>query len=310
LPIANWIIFNLIVLSILALDLFVFHKKARVVAFQEALTWSGIWIALALVFNVYIYFAMGKEPALNFLTGYLIEKALSVDNLFVFLLIFNYFQTPETSLHKVLFWGILGAIVTRALFILLGITLVSKFHPIIYLFGIFLVITGIRLGVEKEKKIRPEKNFLLKLSRFFLPVTDHYMEDRFFVRINSRLFATPLWIVLLSIETTDIIFSIDSIPAILAITYDPFIVYTSNICAILGLRSLFFLLARSLQIFHYLHYGISVILVFVGIKMLLSDILKISPLIALGIVFAILFISILASVLIGKGRNSPTKGQK
>jgi tellurite resistance protein TerC len=275
-----------------------------VISFKEALTWSGIWIALALLFNLYLYFTMGSEAAVNFLTGYLIEKTLSVDNLFVFLFIFDYFQTPESSLHKVLFWGVFGAIFTRALFILLGVTLVSYFHPIIYLFGLFLVVTGIRLGFGKTKKIDPENNFLLKLSRRFLPVTQEYSEDRFFIRKNSQIFATPLWIVLLSIEATDIIFAIDSIPAILAITYDPFIIYTSNIFAILGLRSLYFLLAGSLKLFRHLHYGISVILVFVGMKMLLSDILKIPPWIALGVICAILVITILASILIKRKKEN------
>lgn len=295
--IAAWIFFNIIVLSILAIDLFVFHKKAHAVTYKEAFIWSCVWILLAFAFNVYIYFFMGKEHAINFLTGYLIEKSLSVDNLFVFLMIFEYFQTPETSLHKVLFWGILGAIVTRALFILLGITLVQKFHSIIYIFGIFLIITGLRLIFKKTEKIDPEKNWLLKLSRFFMPVTQDYQEDHFFVKKNGRLFTTPLWIVLLSIETTDVIFALDSIPAILAITYDPFIVYTSNIFAILGLRALFFLLAKSLRLFHYLHYGISAVLIFVGIKMLLSGMLKISPLIALSVVFGVIALTIIGSVI-------------
>lgn len=294
--ILGWVIFNIVVLSILALDLLVFHKRSHVVSFKEALTWSGVWIVLALLFNVYIYFAIGKVSAINFLTGYLIEKTLSIDNLFVFLLIFNYFQTPESSMHKVLFWGILGAIVTRALFIFLGVTLVSKFHPIIYVFGVFLIISGIKLGFEKNKKIHPEKNLLLKLSRYFLPVTKEYVNDHFFVKIDTRLFATPLWVVLLSIETTDIIFAIDSIPAILAITYDPFIVYTSNIFAILGLRALFFLLSGSLKLFKYLHYGICAILVFVGLKMLFSDLFYIPPLIAFAIVFLFITLAIVSSI--------------
>ena len=295
--ITGWIIFNVLILCILALDLFVFHRKSHIVSLKEALIWCGIWMILALFFNVYIYFSMGRDAAVNFLTGYLIEKSLSVDNLFVFLLIFNYFHTPESSLHKVLFWGILGAILSRAIFILLGVTIVQKFHPIIYLFGIFLVITGIRLSFGK-KRVRPEKNILLKLSRYFMPMTQDYEQDRFFILRRSQIFATPLWIVLLSIETTDIIFAIDSIPAILAITLDPFIVYTSNIFAILGLRSLFFLLKGFLQLFRHIHYGISLILVFVGIKMLLSDFLNISPYTALGIVFFILLISVLASLLL------------
>ena len=296
--IAGWIIFNAFILLVLALDLFVFHKKGHAVSFKEALIWSAIWVALSLAFNAYIWFAMGREAGISFFTGYLIEKSLSIDNLFVFLLIFEYFHTPESSLHKVLFWGILGAIVARAVFILLGVAVIQKFHPIIYLFGLFLVFTGIKLGLNKNKKIHPEKNLLLRFFRRYVPMTQDYENDRFFVVRNGSFFATPLAIVLLSIETTDIIFAVDSIPAILAITLDPFIVFTSNIFAILGLRSLFFVLAGSLKLFRYLHYGIAAVLVFVGIKMLVSDILKISPLIALGIVFIILFATILASLLI------------
>lgn len=292
-----WLIFGICILTLLALDLFVFHRKAHVVAFKEALIWSAVWIGLALLFNVYIYFEMGREAAINFLTGYLIEKTLSIDNLFVFILIFGYFQTPATSQHKVLFWGILGAIITRALFIVMGLALVQYFHPIIYLFGLFLVITGIRFGFKRTEEIHPDKNVLITLFRRFFPVTPNYVEDRFFIVKESRLWLTPLCLVLLAIETTDIVFAIDSIPAILAITYDPFIVFTSNIFAILGLRSLFFLLAGSLKLFRYLHYGISAILVFVGAKMLLSDLFPLSPLISLGVVLLILAASILASLL-------------
>lgn len=295
---AGWAIFSIIIVAVLALDLFVFHKKPHAITFKEATLWSVVWISLALFFNIYIYFAMGKEAALNFLTGYLIEKSLSLDNLFIFLLIFKYFQTPASSLHKVLFWGILGAIITRALFILLGLTLVEYFHPVIYIFGVILVVSGIKLGLEKEKEIQPKNNFIVKLFSRFFPIAKEYEGDRFFIRKGSRLFLTPLFLVLLTIESTDIIFAIDSIPAILAITYDPFIVFTSNIFAILGLRALYFLLAGSLQHFRFLHYGISIILVFVGVKMLISDLWKMPASIALGFVFATLLASILASILI------------
>lgn len=296
----GWFLFTIIVLSVLVLDLLIFHKRAHTVSFKEALAWSGVWIALALLFDVYIYYALGRESALNFLTGYLIEKTLSVDNLFVFLLIFTYFQTPDTSLHKVLFWGIFGAILFRVIFIFLGITLIMKFHFLVYLFGLFLVITGIKFALEKTKKIDPNKNWILKLSRYFIPVTPHYSDDHFFVRKGARYFATPLWIVLLSIETTDIVFAVDSIPAILAITFDPFLVITSNIFAILGLRTLFFVLAGSLKLFRFLHYGIALILVFVGLKMVFSDFVHVGPLIALGCIFFILLIAILASILLKK----------
>jgi tellurite resistance protein TerC len=300
LPISGWIIFNAGVVVILFLELFVFHKKAHVVSFKEALISSIFSFCLAGIFNCVVYFLMGEEAALNFLTGYLIEKSLSVDNLFVFLFIFSYFRTPEFLLHKALFWGIIGAIVTRAFFILVGVALVQKFHIIVYVFGLFLLFTGIKLIFKKEKKIKPEKNIFLKICRHFIPVTKDYEGESFFVRKGGQLFATPLWIVLLSIETADLIFAIDSIPAILSITYDPFIAYSSNIFAILGLRALFFLVAGSLKSFKSLHYGISIILVFVGFKMLAGDYLKISPFIALSVVIAILLCSILISVLFKK----------
>jgi tellurite resistance protein TerC len=295
-PLFIWILFGLLILSILILDLFVFHRKARTVSFKESLIWSIVWIGLALLFNIFVYFQIGKIAAINFLTGYLVEKSLSVDNLFVFVLIFEYFRTPSTSLHKVLFWGVLGAIIARAIFILLGLKIVQMFHPIIYIFGLFLIFSGIRLLLRKGKEIHPERNPVLKAVGYFFPFTTEYVEDRFFVKKNSRIVLTPLFLVLLSIETADIIFAVDSIPAILAITLDPFIVFTSNIFAILGLRSLFFLLAGFLNWFRFLHYGVSSILVFIGFKMVLSDILKISSIITLSMVFAILLLSILASV--------------
>ena len=292
----GWSIFCIVILTVLILDLFVFHRKAHVICFKEALLGSLAWIALAMLFNLYIYFAMGKLAAVNFFTGYLVEKSLSVDNIFVFLMIFHYFKTPATSLHKVLFWGIFGAIVSRAIFILLGLAVIEKFHPIIYLFGIFLIITGFKLAFMKGKEIHPERNFVIKLIHRFFPVTKEYEDDRFFVKRNTKLFMTPLFLVLIAIETTDLVFAVDSIPAILAITLDPFIVFTSNIFAILGLRSLFFLVAGSLSLFHYLHYGIALILVFVGFKMLISDVWKISSFLTLGITGAILAVSILASI--------------
>jgi tellurite resistance protein TerC len=293
--ISIWVLFNIFILCVLALDLFVFHRKPHEVSFKEALIWSGLWIALALLFNLYIYHAMGQEAALNFLTGYLIEKSLSLDNLFVFLLIFKYFKTPATSLHKVLFWGILGAIITRAAFIFLGLTVVEIFHPIIYAFGLFLIFTGVKLWMGKGREIDPEKNLLIRGFRKCFPVTADYTQDRFFIIEHSKIVLTPLFLVLIAIESTDILFAIDSIPAILAITFDPFIVYTSNIFAILGLRSLFFLLVKSLNQFTYLHYGISTILIFVGLKMLLADFWTLSPLWSLGIILLILLISLLLS---------------
>jgi tellurite resistance protein TerC len=292
-----WVIFNLFVLAMLALDLGVFHRKTHVIEIKEALLWSAFWIALALLFNLGLYFWRGAETALAFLTGYLIEKSLSVDNIFVFLLIFSYFGVPPLYQHKVLFWGIVGALIMRAIFIFAGITLIEKFHWVIYIFGAFLVLSGIKLALQKEKKIHPERNPVLRLFRKFMPVADQYEDARFFISKGGRSFASPLFIVLLVIETTDVVFAVDSIPAILGITLDPFIVYTSNVFAILGLRALYFALAGIMQLFHYLHYGLSAILVFVGVKMLLADLYKIPIGIALGVVAGILIISVIVSLI-------------
>jgi tellurite resistance protein TerC len=292
-----WIAFNIFVLAMLALDLGVFHRKAHVVKIKEALGWTAIWITLALLFNLGIYFWRGPEPALQFLTGYLVEKALSVDNIFVFLLIFSYFDVPLLYQHKVLFWGILGALVMRAIFIIMGITLIEKIHWVIYIFGGFLILTGIKIALEKDRKIRPERNPVLRIFRKLVPVLDHYENGKFFTREDGRYLSTPLFIVLLVVETTDIVFAVDSIPAILAITLDPFIVYTSNAFAILGLRALYFALAGMMRLFQYLHYGLSAILVFVGVKMLVASVWKIPIGIALGVVVGILLISMGASII-------------
>jgi tellurite resistance protein TerC len=292
-----WAVFNIFVLAMLALDLGVFHRRAHVIKIKEALVWSAVWIALALLFNLGIYFWRGPETALEFLTGYLIEKSLSVDNIFVFLLIFSYFGVPTLYQHKVLFWGILGALIMRAVFITAGITLIEKFHWTIYLFGAFLVLIGIKMALQKERKIQPERNPLLRLFRRCVPVAEDYAEGRFFVRRAGRYLATPLFIVLIVVETTDVIFAVDSIPAILAITLDPFVVYTSNVFAILGLRALYFALAGVMELFHHLHYGLSAVLVFVGIKMLLADLYKIPVSIALSVVAGILLVSVMASIL-------------
>ena len=291
-----WIGFNLFVILMLALDLGVFHRKAHVIKIKEALLWSGFWITLALLFNLLIYFWQGPEKALEFFTGYLIEKSLSVDNLFVFLLIFTYFDVPPLYQHKVLFWGILGALIMRAIFIAAGITLIQTFHWVLYLFGIFLIFTGIKLARHKEREIHPERNPVVRLFRRLMPVSDQYEGDKFILRKGKKYVFTPLFIVLLIIETTDVIFAVDSIPAILAITLDPFVVYTSNVFAILGLRALYFALAGMMRLFHHLHYGLSAILVLVGIKMLLVDIYKIPTAIALGLIAVILLTSIVASV--------------
>lgn len=297
-----WILFNVFVIGMLALDLGVFHRRAHEIKFKEAITWSIIWILLALVFNVLVYFWHGTHAALEFLTGYLIEKSLSMDNIFVFLMIFSYFGVKSLYQHKVLFWGIIGAIVMRAIFIFAGITLIKIFHPIIYIFGLFLIFTGIKMGLQRDREIHPEKNPVLKVFRKIFKITPDYVDGKFFVRQGGRLVATPLFIVLLVVESTDVMFAIDSIPAIIAITRDPFIVYTSNIFAILGLRALYFAIAGFVSLFRFFKYGLSVILVFIGIKMLISDIYKIPTLVALIVVFSIITISILASVLIPESK--------
>ena len=279
----------------LVLDLTVFHRGSHEVKFRSALGWSAFWIALAAAFAVLVYFWHGKTAALDFTTGYLIEESLSVDNLFVFLLIFRYFKVPGHYQHKVLFWGIIGALVMRLAFIILGVALINRFEWIIYLFGAFLVYTGIKLATSSESEVHPEKNPVLKALRKIIPITPDYVKGKFFVRLE-RLYATPLLLVLIVIETTDVLFATDSIPAVLAITRDPFIVFTSNVFAILGLRSLYFALAGMMEIFHFLHYGLAVILSFIGVKMLVSHYYAIPTHIALAVVGTVLAVSVLASV--------------
>ena len=291
-----WIGFNVFVLGMLALDLGVFHRKAHEVSLREALTWSVVWICLALLFNLGIYHFWGSEKALEFLAGYLIEKSLSVDNIFVFLMIFSYFSVPALYQHRVLFWGILGALVMRAIFIAAGSALLSAFHWIIYIFGGFLIITGIKMFSAGDEKIEPEKNPAVRLLRRIMHVSSDYHGQRFFVRKDGRLYATPLLLVLVVVETTDVIFAVDSIPAIFAVTLDPFIVYTSNVFAILGLRALYFLLAGIMDMFRYLKVGLAFVLCFVGVKMLLVDFYKIPIGVSLGVVAGILAASILFSL--------------
>jgi len=292
-----WVAFNIFVLIMLALDLGVFHRRQHVVGVREALLWSALWIALAMVFNVGLYIYEGQEVALMFFTGYLLEKSLSVDNLFVFLLIFTYFGVPRLYQHKVLFWGILGALVMRAAMIAVGVTLIHHFHWILYVFGAFLIFTGARMAMQGDEEIEPDKNPLVRLFKRFFPVTTSYHESRFFVRLDGRLFATPLFIVVLVVEATDVVFAVDSIPAIFAVTTDPFIVYTSNIFAILGLRALYFALAGVMGYFHYLKYGLSFVLVFIGIKMVIADFYKIPVQWALAVVAGLLLLSVVASLI-------------
>jgi tellurite resistance protein TerC len=291
-----WAGFILFVLALLALDLLVFHRKAHEIKLKEALIWSGVWVILALAFNVGIYLLQGRQQALEFLAGYLVERSLSMDNIFVFLIIFSYFKVPQKFQHEVLFWGILGALIMRAAFIAGGITLINQFHWIIYAFGLFLIFAGFKMAFGKEKEIHPEKSLTLRLFRRIMPVTQDYQNGRFFIKTAGRWFATPLFVVLLIVETTDVIFAFDSIPAVIAITRNLFIVYTSNVFAILGLRALYFALAGIMKFFHYLNYGLAVILVFVGIKMLIADVYKIPTEVSLAVIACILLISIFASI--------------
>jgi tellurite resistance protein TerC len=274
-PVIFWIIFNAFILTMLALDLGVFNRKSHEIKIKEALTWTFIWVFLALIFNVIIYFWRGQQQALEFFTGYLVEKALSVDNIFVFIMIFTYFQVPSEYQHKVLFWGIIGALIMRVIFIFAGVALLEKFHFTIYIFGALLIFTGIKMFNHSNLKIDPGKNPVIKFLKKYMPVTPTLHKDKFFTKIDGRRFATPLFLVLILIETTDLIFAVDSIPAILAITQDQFIVYTSNVFAILGLRSLYFALAGVVHRFWLLSYGLAIVLIFVGIKMILIDFYKI-----------------------------------
>lgn len=316
-PLWIWGAFLGFVLCMLALDLGVFHRHTRTIKIKEALVWSGVWIILALVFNLVLFLFWDriqptsaytpKEAGIAFLTGYLVEKALSVDNVFVFILVFTYFAVPPEYQHRVLFWGILGAIVFRAIFIAIGAALIQNFFWVMLIFGGFLIVTGVKMALAKDKKIDPSQNPVVRFFRRLMPVTDNYHGKKFFVRLDGKLFATPLFLALLMVEFTDILFAVDSIPAIFAITADPFIVFTSNIFAILGLRALFFAIAGLVQLFHYLSYGLAAILVFVGLKMLygyaekvmVPEWPKFPVAVSLGIIAAILTIAILASIRFG-----------
>lgn len=296
-----WVGFNALVLLLLALDLFVFHKEAHEVKPKEAGLWSIFWVVLSLLFNLFIYFEFGPERATEFFTGYLIEKSLSVDNLFVFVLIFSYFRVPARYQHRVLFWGILGALLLRAVLILLGSFLITQFAWTIYLFGAFLVFTGIRMAFEKEEAIEVEANPLIRLVRRIFPVTPGYHGQRFFWRDAGKLMVTPLFIVLVMVESTDVIFALDSIPAIFAITKHSFIVYTSNIFAILGLRALYFLLANVIDKFHFLKYGLALVLTFIGTKMIITMFdIHVPTGISLGVVAVVLIAAVVLSMLFPK----------
>ena len=296
-----WVGFNAFVLAMLAVDLFVFHKEAHEVTSAEAATWTVVWVALALVFGAGVYTFMGRNAGLEYFAGYLIEKALSVDNVFVFVLIFGFFRVPPRYQHRVLFWGILGALVMRGVMIVAGAYLIQQFHWVVYVFGAFLVFTGIRMATQIEHDIDLESHVAIRIVRRLLPVTATYRGQRFFVRDQiggrPRLAATPLFVVLALVETTDLIFAVDSIPAIFAVTQDPFIVYSSNVFAILGLRALYFLLARVIHQFHYLKAGLSAVLVFVGAKMLAADVYKVPIGVSLGVIALVLTAAVAASLL-------------
>ncbi len=288
-----WILFNTFVLMMIALDLGIFRRKAQKVSFREALTWSGVWVILALIFNGWVYYSMGQQKAVEFLTGYLIEKSLSVDNIFVFVLIFSFFKVPAEHRYKVLAWGVIGALAMRALFIALGSVLISQFHWVIYVFGAFLAFTGYKMFKKSAEDMHPEDNpfvhWFIKKGK----VSNEYHGNKFFVTLNGKKLATPLFLCLLSIEFTDLIFAVDSIPAIFAITNDTFIVYTSNVFAILGLRSLYFALEGIITKFPYLRYGLAVVLIFIGFKMLLVDVYKVPVYISLGFISLAITVSVL-----------------
>jgi tellurite resistance protein TerC len=298
------VLFNLFVVLMLALDLGVFQRRAHFPSMKEALIWSGVWILLAMLFCLYIGLASGGGKALEFLTGYVVEEALSVDNVFVFIIILTYFAVPREVHHTVLFWGVLSAIIFRAIFIVVGSALVTKFQWLLYIMGAFLIFTSFKLAVQEEAQVEPERNPLIRLARKIMPVTQQYEGRRFFVRVDGKRFMTPLLLVLLMIETTDIVFATDSIPAIFAITRDSFIIYTSNIFAVLGLRSLYFVVAGFVKQFRFLNYGLSVVLAFIGTKMLLEWWMEIPILLSLIVIFGVILSAILASVLIPEEKSS------
>lgn len=291
-----WILFIVFVIAMIILDLKVFHRKSHQIKIKEALIWSAVWIAIALIFNYGIYVYYGQEKALEFLTGYLLEKSLSVDNLFVFIMIFTSFGILPKYQHKVLFWGIIGALVMRAVFIFAGVAIVENFDWVFYLFGAFLIYSGIKMFYHEDKVIDPTSNRMTKILRKFFPIAEEMHEDAFFIKINYKYFITPLFVVLILIELSDIVFAADSIPAILAISKDPFIIFTSNAFAILGLRALYFAIAGIVKYFYYLKYALGVILVFVGIKMLIHSVYKIETLYSLFVIFGLLIVSVIVSL--------------
>lgn len=292
-----WIFFAVFILAMLALDLGVFNRKSHIIKMKEAMLWTAFWVTLAVLFGVGIYFFYGHGKAMEFFAGYLIEYSLSIDNLFVFMLIFRFFNVPHAHEHKALFWGILLALVTRGVFIFAGVALINAFSWVIYIFGAFLIFTGIKMALNKQTEVHPDKNIAIKMLRFFVPVSKRFSGAKFFIVKRGVRFATPMLAVLLALETTDILFAVDSIPAIFAITKDPFIIYTSNVFAILGLRSLFFAISGLMKLFHLLHYGLAAILTFVGVKMLVEDFFHIPVVVSLMVIASILVVSIISSII-------------
>ena len=301
-----WIIFGVVVILLLILDLGVFHKKSHVISVREAIIWTAVWISLSLSFGAGIYVFEGKEEGLKFLTGYLLEQSLSVDNIFVFYLLFSFYRLAPQYQHKVLYWGVLGAIVFRGLFIVAGIAVIEKFHWVIYILSVFLAYAGLNMLATRNEEVNPEKSWFIRFIKKIIPVSGRYYEDRFFVKINGKKTATLLLIVLITIEFTDIIFAVDSVPAIIAITKDPFIVFTSNIFAIMGLRSLYFAVSGAANTFRYLKYGLSCILVMIGIKMFLHEIYEVPTLFSLLVIASILFMSIAVSVFWSRLQKKPS----
>lgn len=297
-PLWGWIAFNVFIITMIVADLVIMHRQQKAMSIRQALLMSGIWIGMAVLFNLGIFYIYGLQPALDFLAGYLIEESLSIDNLFVFILIFDYFHVPRQYHHKVLFWGILGAIIMRAVFIFFGIALVNRFDWVLLIFGAFLIYAAFKMASSGTETINLENNFAIRTLKKFIPVSYQFDGDKFFTKIDGRWWATPLFVVVISLEMTDLIFALDSIPAVMAITLDPFIVYTSNIFAILGLRSLYFALAGLMPLFHFLKYGLAAILAFVGLKMLFSPFLHVPIGISLGFIVSAITISILASLFI------------
>jgi tellurite resistance protein TerC len=292
-----FILFNVFILLMLAIDLGVFHRTVHTVSIKESIIWSIVWITLALLFNVGVFIFAGPTTGMEFLAGYLIERSLSFDNIFVFVMIFSYFGVPPQFQHKALFWGVVGALITRSIFIAAGAALIAQFEWVLYIFGIILVVSGYKMMVEKGVEVHPDRNILIRLTRRVFPVASGYETSKFFLRRDGRLFITPLFLVLITVETTDVIFAVDSIPAVFGVTRDPFIVYSSNVFAILGLRATYFFLSGIMDTFHYLSHGLSLVLIFIGLKMLVADFVHISIGVSLGVVAGILVVAVVASLI-------------